>query len=178
MKKSFAYLESNRFYLKPIADDDLVNIHKGLSHPDVIKYYGVSFMTLEATQEQMDWYADLIKNETGIWWGVFSKSNNEFVGAGGLNDLCKIKSKAEIGFWLLPEYWGIGIMTETMPILLNYAFAQLKLQRIEGFVETDNKNCKKALDKLGFKLEQTMENCEEKDGQLISLDVYAKINLS
>ena len=133
-------------------------------------------LTLEATKEQMTWFADLEKNETGIWWAVCNKDDGTFMGAGGLNDLSKENKKAEIGFWLLPEYWGKGLMTETMPLIFNYAFHTMGLHRIEGFVETENIACKKALKKLQFNLEGTMQDCEIKNDAYISVAIYSKIN--
>lgn len=166
---------SERLLLRRIVQEDINNIFKGLSHPDVIKYYGVSFKTLEATQEQMDWYADLEKNKTGFWWAVCSKDNTTFYGAGGFCDRNKEHRKAEIGFWLLPEYWGKGFMSEAMPLICNYGFEKMNLHRIEGYVEASNNNCKKAMDKLQFKLEGTMQDCEIKNEEFISVDIYAKI---
>lgn len=174
MTNKFPVLESERIYLRQFNDLDLDNVFKGLSHPDIIKYYGISFDSLEATKEQMTWFADLEKNGKGIWWAVCSKMDDKFLGAGGLNDLSTENKKAEIGFWLLPENWGKGIMTEAMPLILNYAFDKIGLHRIEGFVETKNTGCKKALAKLKFNLEGTMQDCEIKDGAFISLDIYSK----
>ncbi|MBL4593257.1 MAG: GNAT family N-acetyltransferase [Flavobacteriales bacterium] len=169
-------METDRIYLRKFESSDLENVFQGLSHPDIIKYYGISFDSLDATKEQMTWFADLEKNETGIWWAVCSKEDNTFLGAGGLNDLCKERKKAEIGFWLLPENWRKGIMTEAIPLILAYGFNKLGLKRIEGFIETENHNCKKAIEKLNFKLEKTMKDCEIKNGEKISLDVYAILN--
>ncbi|WP_336298520.1 MULTISPECIES: GNAT family N-acetyltransferase [Zeaxanthinibacter] len=101
-----------------------------------------------------------------------SPDQQTFYGAGGLNDIDLIAKKAEIGLWLLPEFWGKGIMKEAFPLISDYGFKQLKLNRIEGFVETENTNCKKALSKLDFQLEKTLKNCEMKNGELISVDVY------
>ncbi len=176
METKFPILESERVILRQFTDNDLENVFKGLSHPDIIKYYGISFKTLEATKEQMTWFADHEKNETGIWWAVCNKDDGTFMGAGGLNDLSKENKKAEIGFWLLPEHWGKGIMTETMPLIFNYAFTTIGLHRIEGFVETENIACKKALKKLQFNLEGTMQDCEIKNDAYISVDIYSKIN--
>ena len=122
----------------------------------------------------MQFFVDLEKEGTGIWWAVCSLDNKTFYGAGGLNSLNKVHKKAEIGFWLLTEFWGQGIMTEVMPIICNYGFDNLELHRIEGLVETDNLTCKKAMKKLDFKLEGTMKDCEVKNGKFISLDIYAK----
>lgn len=175
MNNYFPVLDSSRVVLRQIVATDINNIFKGLSHPDIIKYYGIHFESLEATNEQMTWFADLEKNKNGIWWAICSKSDGEFLGAGGLNDLSMENKKAEIGFWLYPENWGKGYMTEAMPLILNHAFETIGLHRIEGFVETENTNCKNALAKLNFTLEGTMVDCEIKNGEFISLNIYSKI---
>jgi [ribosomal protein S5]-alanine N-acetyltransferase len=171
----FPTIKTDRFLLRQFVESDLENVFKGLSHPDIIKYYGVRYQTLEDTKEQMKFFADLEKNGTGIWWAICSLDNKTFYGAGGLNSLSKEHKKAEIGFWLLQDYWGQGIMTEIMPVIWKYGFEHLGLHRIEGLVETDNLNCKKAIQKLDFKYEGTMKDCEIKNGKFISLDIYAKL---
>lgn len=62
-----------------------------------------------------------------------------------------------------------------MRLIYNYGFDELGLHRIEGFVETENKNCKNAMAKLDFQHEGTMKDCEIKNGQFISLDIYVKL---
>ncbi|MCU0344204.1 MAG: GNAT family N-acetyltransferase [Ignavibacterium sp.] len=171
----FPTIKTNEFLLRQFGQGDLENVFKGLSHPDVIKYYGVSYQTLDETKSQMKFFADLEMDGTGIWWAVCSIDNKTFYGAGGLNSLSREHRRAEIGFWLLRNYWDQGIMTKILPIICNYGFENLGLHRIEGFVETDNLNCKKALQKLDFKHEGTMKDCEIKNGKFISLDIYAKL---
>lgn len=175
MKKEFPTIKTERLLLRQFTDSDLENVFKGLSNPEVIKYYGVSFQTLEATKEQMVFFADLEKNDTGIWFAICSADNTTFYGAGGLNNLSKEHKKAEIGFWLISNFWGRGIMKEAMPLICNYGFDNLELNRIEGFVESENKNCKNAMAKLDFQYEGTMKDCEIKNGKFISLDIYAKL---
>lgn len=175
MPAAFPIIKTERLLLRRFTEADLENVFKGLSHPEIIKYYGVSYQTLDSTKKQMEFFADLEKNGTGIWWAVCSLDNKIFYGAGGLNSLNKEHKKAEIGFWLITDYWGQGIMTEAMPLICNYGFNELSLHRIEGLVETENINCKRALDKLGFRHEGTMKDCEIKNGKFISLDIYAKL---
>ncbi len=174
----FPKIETENFSLRQFTNDDLENVFKGLSHPDVIKYYGISFKSLEETKEQMTWFADLEKNKTGIWWAICSKDNSTFYGACGFNDLDKNHKKAEIGFWLLPEYWGNGIMKTIMPIICDFAFSKLNLHRIEGFVDSENSNCKNGLAKINFNYEGTMVDCEMKNGKFISVDIYSNIKTS
>ncbi|MEM6265238.1 MAG: GNAT family protein [Bacteroidota bacterium] len=126
---------------------------------------------MDATQVQMTWYEE----PTQYWWAICSIDNQTFYGAGGLNDVSEVHKKAEIGLWLLPEHWGKGIMSEAMHCICNYGFDQLGLHRIEGFVESENQNCKKAMAKLDFTYEGTMKDCEIKNGRYISVDIYAKL---
>jgi len=65
-------------------------------------------------------------------------------------------------------------MKEVLPSITDYGLNQLKLNRIEGFVETDNVNCKKAMSKLDFHHEKTIKDFEIKNGKPISIDVYSK----
>jgi len=168
-------IQTKKLFLRQFAEDDIENVFKGLSNPNVIKNYGISYDSLEATKEQMAWFADLEKDGTGMWFAVCSSDNKTFYGAGGLNSLSKEHKKAEIGFWLLPDFWGQGIMKEAMPLICNFGFDKLKLHRIEGFVEAENTNCKNAMAKLDFQHEGTMKDCEIKNGKFISLEIYAKI---
>jgi [ribosomal protein S5]-alanine N-acetyltransferase len=178
MNADFTILKTERLLMRQFIESDLENVFKGLSHPDIIKYYGVSYTTLEATKAQMSFFSDLEKDGTGIWWAVCSLDNKTFYGAGGLNNLIKEHKKAEIGFWLISDFWGKGIMKEAMPLICNYGFENLGLHRIEGIVETENKNCKNAMAKLDFQHEGTMKECEIKNGKFISLDIYAKVKMT
>ncbi len=76
METNFPILKSERVILRQFKDTDLENVFIGLSHPEIIKYYGISFDTLEATKEQMTWFADLekTKQESG---GQFAQMKME-----------------------------------------------------------------------------------------------------
>lgn len=166
-------MKSQNYTLREISDTDIYNIHKGLSNPEITRYYDVHFDTLEETKEQMQWYKNLKKNGTGIWFGIYELKNNVFCGAGGFNGLDKTHKKAEIGLWLLKEFWGKGILKEVMPKLFEIGFNQLELNRIEGFVVSTNAKCKQALKKINFTYEGTMRECEIKHGNKINLDIYS-----
>jgi len=166
-------MKTINYYLKEVVSSDIENIHKGLSNPEITKFYDVHFDTIEDTQKQMEWYSNLKKEGTGIWWGIYGIDDNQFVGAGGFNDLEKQNKKAEIGLWLLKEHWGKGILKEIMPKLFELGFTKLNLNRIEGYVVSENSKCKRALEKINFKHEGTMREWEIKDGEKIDVDIYS-----
>lgn len=167
-------IETERFLLRPIVDSDIDFIHEALSDTTVTKYYGVHFDTLEETIEQMAWYSNLLKENSGIWWCFEDLAVKELVGAGGYNDLVKEIGKAEIGFWVLPNYWGQGVMQECFPIIVDYGLNSLGLRRIEGFVESNNDACKRAMSRTDFVLEDTFEEFDSRKQVMVQIDLYAK----
>lgn len=178
MSDNFPILKTDRLLLRKFVGSDLENVFKALSHPDITKHYGVSCPTLEATKTQMKFFSALEKNGTGIWWAVCSLDKTMFYGAAGLNNLNKEHKKAEIGFWLLTDHWGKGIIAEAIPLVCDYGFNKLALHRIEAIVETENSNCKSVMRKLNFEHEGTMKECEIKNEKFISLDIYAKFQIT
>jgi len=176
MSLAFPTLKTNSLLLRQIVDDDLLHIFQGLSNPLITEYYAVSFDSLVATKEQMDWFKNLEETSTGIWWAITSTDEKNFYGAIGFNNLSQANKKAELGFWLLPEHWGKGIMKNAIELVCNYAYAELKLHRIEALVETENRNSKSILLKSSFDYEGTMVDCEIKNGKFISLESYAKLH--
>ena len=164
------------YLFRDIDQSDIDFIFTGLSHPDVIRYYGVSFATLEETQEQMDWYRELEEQKKGKWFVIERKQDGQLVGAGGFNDWDHTHRRAEIGYWLLPNFWRQGIMSATFPALVKYGFGAMNLHRIEGFVEGDNLACQRAISKLGFTLEGTMRQNEWKKGKWLNVQIWSLLS--
>jgi len=168
----FPIIQTERLVLRPVQPTDKDFILKGLSDPRVTEYYAVHYSTLEDVEEQMQFYKKLVQEETGVWWVLCSKGNNSPIGACGLSSLEREHRKAEIGFWLLPEYWGKGYIPEAARAVTDYAFDELDLNRIEAIVEGGNTASEKVLQKLGFTCEGRLRERELKAGQFIDLVYY------
>lgn len=169
---SFPTLHTARCTLRQIVPADQRDVFKGLSDPEVVRYYGVRFDTYEAAAEQMAWYADMWENGTGIWWAICDRESGAMMGAIGINSIHPMHHKAEIGFWLMTAYQRKGIIMEVLPEAMAYAFGHLRLHRLEAFVETENSASEKVLLRLGFLHEGTQRECEWKNGRWISLGVW------
>lgn len=158
------------YSLRSIRESDLNAVFKGLSDPAVVRYYGVSYDSLEATREQMSWFQSQEDNGTGKWWAVVDEQG-QFVGAGGLNDMKE--GNVEIGFWLYPEYWGRGLMTQLLPQIVRYAFDTLGAIRVIGEVESHNIGSSRVMKKLGFQHDGEPLEEQFKDGEKVSVDLYS-----
>jgi ribosomal-protein-alanine N-acetyltransferase len=138
----------------------------------------VSYKTLEATQEQMDWYSNMIKNDDGRCWAICSKDNQVFYGVITLPFWKKEHRSIEVGYWLLPQYWKQGIVTEAMKAVIDHAFTAMNIHRIFAESDDDNYGSIATLKKLGFQYEGTKKECEIKDGRFLNLVMYALLNKS
>src|SRR4051812_44355910 len=127
MLPDFPILKTERLLLRQFEANDLQHVFQGLSHPEVIKYYGVSYKSLEDTKLQMEWFKKLEEEGTGMWWAIHSANGRIFYGAAGLNNLNTVHKRAEIGFWLLPVFWKKGITQEAIFVICKHAFEQIKL---------------------------------------------------
>jgi ribosomal-protein-alanine N-acetyltransferase len=81
---------------------------------------------------------------------------------------------AELGFWLGPEFWGHGIMTEVVPVFVDYCFEKFPLYRIYAEPYANNPASARVLEKAGFVLEGRLRKNAIKDGQLLDSLLYAK----
>lgn len=92
---------------------------------------------------------NVLKNES-ILWAICSSGDQSFVGSVCLWNFNKEKAIADIGYELLPEFQGQGVFREVMPVVIDYAFKDLRLQAVEAFVHPDNERSIKLLEASGF----------------------------
>jgi ribosomal-protein-alanine N-acetyltransferase len=173
---TFPTLDTPRFVLRQITQDDLPAVFAGLSDPRVIANYGVSYASAEQTQRQMDWFEEIHATGTGIWWAVCrSMASPALLGAVGLNDISVLHRRGEMGYWLLPEHWRQGIARECVSAMLDYAFGSLRLHRVGAEVDIDNHRSSNLLERLGFHFEGVRRGCELKAGAFLDLKIYSRL---
>ena len=75
---------------------------------------------------------------------------NIVVGTICLFDFSDENGKCEIGYELLTNFQGQGIMKEATEKVIEYAFYTLQVQKIEAFSHIDNQSSLKLLEKFSF----------------------------
>jgi ribosomal-protein-alanine N-acetyltransferase len=75
------------------------------------------------------------------------------VGSIGLKNIDLINKKADLGYWIGEEYWGRGIATECVRLIINYAFSSsdLGLREVIAYVFPENNASIRVLEKNGMK---------------------------
>ena len=88
---------------------------------------------------------------------VFSKETGEFIASAGLHRINWDIPQFEIGYWIDTRFSGKGYMVEGERYN-GLRFSELKANRVEIRCDSLNKKSRAIPEKLGFKLEGTLES--------------------
>jgi len=99
----------------------------------------------------------------------------QFVGGIGLEPMADIHGlTADVGYWVGEPFWGKGIATQALGLMVRHAFDTLHFLRLQATVFAENKNSARVLEKNGFALEGRLRRHITKYGRVYDALLYAK----
>ncbi len=144
-------LSTDRLNLRPLRADDDNEIFRLRSDEKVNMFLDrPGAKTIEDAQKFIHKVNEGISKNEWFYWAITLKNSNKLIGTICLWNLSVKHSRAEIGFELLPEYQGLGLMREALATIIEYGFENKSLHSIEGEVDPENKKSVKLLKKFGF----------------------------
>ncbi|MFT6925192.1 MAG: ribosomal-protein-serine acetyltransferase [Psychromonas sp.] len=111
-------------------------------------------------------YADGKSMVCGIWF------NEQLVGNFGFNTINHELKKVDIGYWLTESVQGNGIMTRVCKKLIDIAFNELEMHKVEISAATENFPSIAVCERLGMKREGVISNAENLNGRIVDHAVY------
>ena len=120
-----------------------------------------SFITRNLTQ-----FAENKGFAIAIWY------QGKMAGQIEYNYLDRVNRKTEIGYWLGASFQGKGLVTKSCRVLTNYAFDELKLNRIEMHCGVENKRSRKIPEKLGFREEGVIRQAGWLHDRFVDFVIY------
>ncbi|QQZ61745.1 GNAT family N-acetyltransferase [Paenibacillus sonchi] len=88
--------------------------------------------------------------------GIYALEQQELIGTVSLQNWNRYENKAVLGYLLNPLWWGRGLATEAVGLLLDYSFQELGLLRAEGRCRGDNLRSERVMIKNGLTLERVL----------------------
>jgi [ribosomal protein S5]-alanine N-acetyltransferase len=80
-----------------------------------------------------------------------TRNNLVFVGTISVKNIDLADKKADLGYWIGEQYWGRGIASECLKLVIDYAFsAELGIKRLCAYVFPENKASIRVLEKNGM----------------------------
>lgn len=140
------------------------------SDPEVLLY--LDREPLRSRQEAQAYAQRLVDDGAagrGANWLIRDLASGAPAGSVGLWRIDRGNDLAELGYTLLPEYWGRGLAGRALSAVLDYSFGVLGLHRIEANINPDNERSRRLLLRHGFRLEaQFRQNYRFRDRYLDS----------
>ncbi|KOS06209.1 hypothetical protein AM493_09330 [Flavobacterium akiainvivens] len=164
-------LESERLYYREFQLKDALLIFELDSNPLVHRYLGNKPYT-QMSQAQ-DYVAFVMQQyeQNGVGrMATFLKETDEFIGWAGLKLVENLNGRDrfyDVGYRLLPQFWGKGYATESAKFFVDYGFTVLNIPVIIGMADSANTASRRALEKTGLVQTETFDY----DGETVWLEI-------
>jgi RimJ/RimL family protein N-acetyltransferase len=151
-------IETARLLLRPFSPDDAGAFFELNSDPEVVRYTGGD--SLGSVAEARQGICERILRDYATRgfgrWALIFKETGALIGLAGLKHLDELE-QVDLGYRLLPKYWGQGLATEAARASIAYGFDVLRLPQIIGLVDPPNFASVRVLEKSGLVFEEMVE---------------------
>ena len=147
------YITSDHLIFNKLTDNDFTLYAQLTMNEDVMKYVTGNALSREKAELRFQKVVDsnLASEDTGFFI-VRKKDKHDFIGIVKLAQITD--AQFEIGYMLLPEYWGKGYASEMVECMISLA-TKKQIKEIIGIVDPENPASIRVLSKFGFQLYET-----------------------
>ena len=165
---------TDRLILRPITLDDANDMFEYAKLPNVGPNAGWEphRSLYETTAVIYNMIANKPQDQLGNWAVVY-RSTGKMIGTIELHHYFPC-FKAELGYSLNPEYWGLGLIPEAASKVLEFGFEMLQLKRIEAGTFLNNYQSQRVCEKIKMTKEGIKKNGYIRyDGVIYDIIIYA-----
>lgn len=155
----------DRVYLRPLEPDDAELVHRWYSDVRVLALMGDPPISLAGRQQR---YEESVKADGAdvFRFMICLLVDDRRIGRTDLFDLDRQNGSCAFGITIgEPELWGQGLGTDAVNALVDFAFGQLRMERVWLDTDTLNTRAQAAYDKAGFTVEGRFRRAFYQDGR-------------
>jgi len=166
-------LKGQKINLRKLTKSDALSIYQNVKDKEISRFTNIPHpYTLKNAKSFIRRTHLGFRKKTAYELGIELESG-QVVGGMSLLKVDHKNKNAEVGYWLGKKYWGQGIASESLKLILDFGFKKLKLVRIYARVMHPNTASAKLLEKAGFKYEGRMKQNFLKNGKWMDVLIYA-----
>ena len=173
----FPLLLSEKLALKRIEDKDYHGLFAIYDNKRVFEYCGIlPKHNKETVRKMISHFERDYHKKTRVKWGIFI--NEELVGIIEAFDFNQKVNMVTIGYYLAEAFWGRGIATEAVKLLVEFLFLKANVNRIHAEVMPQNEYSKKVLLKNDFLKEGLLRQATVWTGKgIVDLEIYSLLKM-
>lgn len=159
-------------YIRPISYEDTDLIVKWRNQDNVRQYF---FFREEFTRQMHEnWMKNKVETGEVVQFVVCLKENDTPVGSTYLRDIDREKGTAEYGVFLGPEeIRGMGVGKRALDLTLEYAWNELKLNKVISRAISSNKPSVYSFVNSGFTIDGETEDVPCSDGEKVPMTMMS-----
>ena len=165
-------LEGTSVNMRGLEEKDLAHLLKWRNQKEVRRFF--FHKSLLTMSRQQKWFESYVTDTSREIFIAETKEDGKPIGMIGLYDIDHKNHKAELGSTMVGErsMQGKGIATQMINLLLDYAFADLNMNRVYAYVVDYNKPSIRAKKKCGFTHEGILRQDHYSDGAFHDVHLF------
>jgi len=162
-----------RLTLRLVAAPDLTSLLE-INADDTVTQY-LPYASWKGMVDAQEWFgratARLAAREA-CQFVIVLRETAQVIGSCLLFHFDESSARAEVGYVLGREHWGAGYMLEAMQALVDFAFDQVGLRRLEAEIDPRNAASARLLGRLGFTQEGLLRQRWALKGEVTDSGLY------
>ncbi|MEK5640776.1 hypothetical protein BK138_24310 [Paenibacillus rhizosphaerae] len=146
----FSELDGKRVKLIPLELEHSIHLYECSRDPEIWASYPIHIRTLNEMEKFVQKALDGRERKEQFPFVIYDKETNEIVGTTRYLRISEENNNLNIGStWYSSKVWRTRVNTESKSLLLNYAFENLRVNRVEIITTITNIRSQKAIERLG-----------------------------
>lgn len=173
-QKVFPSFDLGDVILREQQDSDVENFFNYYTDEEVSKFILCDIpKSVEDARRELHYWRGVFYQNDGAYFAIADKATNKMIGSIGITSYNAYQSRIEISYDLNKNYWRRGITTRAIAKILEYAFDEWDVNRIEASVSTYNLPSKNLLLKCGFTMEGILRQHRYHRGQYVDVFFFS-----
>ncbi len=160
--------------VRPYGEQDRADLPRLGNNPAVANYLSMIFPHPYTDADAAEWLEITAAQDPVMDFAI--EYRGALAGGVGLRPLPLDHSgTVELGYWLGQEYWGMGIASRAVGLILPYALDELLYIRVHALVHAPNVASCRVLEKNGFEREGVLRKLIRKNGVIRDAVIYSRL---
>jgi len=155
----FTGIKTGRLILRGLELSDNEQMAAIRSNPEVNKYINrQACLNIAEAEAFIRKIQSGVANSGWYYWAICLAIDNKLIGTICLWNIDVKNAEADLGYELLPNSQGKGIMSEALEKVIDFAFRELKFKKIIAITNQFNSRSVNLLEKFGFVIDNSFVN--------------------
>jgi RimJ/RimL family protein N-acetyltransferase len=153
-------LENERVVLRPLELNHYENLlHFSLTEPEIWKFSLVQAIGEEGLRNYLKLAVEARTTEKEYPFIIIDKKTNQYAGSTRFYDIQLSNKCLQLGFtWYGKNFQGTGLNKNFKYLLLQFAFEEMGMERVEFRADNDNKKSIAAMNSIGCSVEGVLRS--------------------